>query len=80
VMNNNKIVYSPASGFSGTDSVNYTVTDGNGGNATASIRVTVVASTDNSTSNSSGGGTMSYFLVFALLLLSCRPKVGENNE
>jgi len=80
VMNNNKIVYSPASGFSGTDSVNYTVTDGNGGNATASIRVTVVASTDNSTSNSSGGGSMSYFLVFALLLLSCRPKIGENNE
>lgn len=36
------VVYSPANGFSGTDGFTYTVTDGQGGYATASVTVTVL--------------------------------------
>lgn len=36
-------VYAPNSGFSGNDSFTYTISDGNGGSATASVTVTVQA-------------------------------------
>ncbi len=36
------VAYSPDPGFNGIDSFNYTVSDGNGGTATANVRVTVV--------------------------------------
>ena len=38
-----KIVYTPAAGFSGTDSFTYTISDGHGGTATGSVTVTVTA-------------------------------------
>jgi hypothetical protein len=36
------VAYSPDPGFNGIDSFNYTVSDGNGGTATANVRVTVL--------------------------------------
>jgi len=40
---NNAVTYTPAVGFSGTDSFSYTVSDNNGGTDTASVSVTVTA-------------------------------------
>jgi uncharacterized repeat protein (TIGR01451 family) len=36
-----KIVYTPAAGFSGTDSFSYSISDGHGGTSTATVTVTV---------------------------------------
>ncbi|CCQ12550.1 hypothetical protein PALB_34890 [Pseudoalteromonas luteoviolacea B = ATCC 29581] len=63
----NGINYTPASGFSGQESLNYTISDGNGGEASATLAIEVQAtpppptppSTDNS-SESSGGGALSW--------------------
>ena len=44
---NNKLVYAPDSGFSGTDSFGYTNSDGNGGTASALVTVNVVGSSTN---------------------------------
>ncbi len=41
-----EVVYTPAANFAGTDSFTYTVTDGNGGTATARVAVTVTAVDD----------------------------------
>ena len=38
---NGKVEYTPASGFSGTDSFTYTINDGNGATASATVTVTV---------------------------------------
>ncbi|MER2491972.1 Ig-like domain-containing protein [Catenovulum sediminis] len=43
---NNQISYQPLSNFNGTDSLSYTVEDGEGGSATASVTVTVNAIND----------------------------------
>ena len=37
------LTYSPVAGFSGTDAITYTISDGQGGSATASVAVTVDA-------------------------------------
>jgi hypothetical protein len=39
------ITYTPASGYTGTDSFTYTIADGNGGTATGTVSVTVNAAT-----------------------------------
>ncbi len=41
VITGNKIVYTPAAGFNGSDSFSYNISDGNGGTATATVTVTV---------------------------------------
>ena len=41
VINNNKVDYTPESGFSGNDSFSYAISDGNGGEDSAKITVTV---------------------------------------
>jgi VCBS repeat-containing protein len=41
--NSGNVTYTPTIGFNGTDSFNYTVSDGNGGNDTAAVNVTVTA-------------------------------------
>ncbi len=43
------IIYTPTLGYTGTDSFSYTVTDGNGGQATAQVMVTVLAWTATAT-------------------------------
>ncbi|MCM3871297.1 MAG: carboxypeptidase regulatory-like domain-containing protein, partial [Pyrinomonadaceae bacterium] len=37
----NTVTYSPSAGFAGTDSFNYTISDGRGGSASATVNVTV---------------------------------------
>jgi len=51
---NGTITYSPASGFLGTDSFTYTISDGRGGTASATVTVFVVSSS--STGKVTGGG------------------------
>jgi autotransporter-associated beta strand protein len=41
VLDGSNIVYTPATDYSGSDSFSYTVSDGNGGSATASVSLTV---------------------------------------
>ncbi|MFT2109865.1 retention module-containing protein, partial [Marinomonas sp. 2405UD68-3] len=43
----NKLVFTPASGFTGTASLTYTISDGNGGNDTANVLVSVTSVTVN---------------------------------
>lgn len=67
------ISYTPATGFNGSETMTYTINDGQGGEATATITVTVTAtatgrSTDNSTTSSSGGSMVYLFLVSLILL------------
>ena len=41
VISSNNIVYTPSTGFSGTDTFNYTIADGNGGTDTAKVTITI---------------------------------------
>ena len=41
---NGQLVYTPATGFTGTDTFTYTISDGNGGTDTATVTVTVAGS------------------------------------
>ncbi len=43
-LSNGQVSYTPAAGFSGADSFSYTISDGHGGSATATVSVTVRAS------------------------------------
>src|SRR6185295_13193616 len=43
------VFYTPASGFTSTDSFTYTITDGQGGSATGTVTVAVQANTDQAT-------------------------------
>ncbi|WP_432471298.1 Ig-like domain-containing protein [Amphritea sp. HPY] len=47
VNSNGTITYTPANGFSGIDSFSYSITDGNGGNASGTVTVTVNAVNNN---------------------------------
>ncbi len=40
------LVYTPAANFNGTDTITYSISDGNGGTSTATVEVTVVAVND----------------------------------
>ncbi|NQY65421.1 MAG: cadherin-like domain-containing protein [Alteromonadaceae bacterium] len=81
VINENKVVYTPATGFSGNESLSYRVNDGSGGIATASLSITVEAKvvqepepTDpnggSSTGSSSSSGGSMWFLIVLLSILS----------
>jgi hypothetical protein len=54
-----QVVYTPASGFSGSDSVSYTIDDGHGNTATATVDITISPVTSNSDSTGSGGSNPS---------------------
>ena len=60
------VIYTPAAGFSGTDVFEYTVTDGDGSQASATVTVNVVAAHQPGTSGKSSGVGL---LSIAMLLL-----------
>ena len=65
VIKNNTIIYTPASNFSGTELLSYSISDGHQGVAKANVTITV----PNKTSNSSGGGGFGALLSFWLIVL-----------
>jgi Skp family chaperone for outer membrane proteins len=74
-INGNFLSYTPATGFSGTETLTYTISDMDN-TATATVRVNVVATPTTPPSNggSSGGsgGSMSWFGLLALILVVSR--------
>ncbi len=69
------VVYTPASGYSGSDSFTYTVSDGNGGTATAAVNLTVSglgapATTTLSTTPIAPNGSNGWFKTTPLVQLS----------
>ncbi|UJF21568.1 Ig-like domain-containing protein [Shewanella sp. OMA3-2] len=67
-----QIRYTPKTGFEGTDTVSYQVSDGLGGEAVANLTVNVKAYQAQTINNQSGGGSLSLYglvlLVFGSLL------------
>jgi hypothetical protein len=51
VNSDNTVTYTPSSSYVGNDSFTYTISDGKGGTATASVNVTVNSTTTNNTTN-----------------------------
>src|SRR5207248_9119805 len=49
--------YVPAAGFTGTDTFNYTVSDGNGGTDTSTVTITVASRVWYVKNNATAGGT-----------------------
>ena len=83
-MANNKVNYSPAGGFSGAETINYTIEDSEGLSASAELLVTVTATpvtppTVEPESKSSGGGSVNYLLMILALALSRKIRKGSNN-
>ncbi len=70
-ISNDQLIYSPATGFNGSDSLTYTIDDNNQGVASATLIITVTASpiVDKGTSSKSSGGTVWFLLVFWPMLL-----------
>jgi autotransporter-associated beta strand protein len=61
-----RLRYTPKAGFNGVDIISYRVTDSQGGEASAQVRVTVTALKDVVVDNKSGGGSMTLWMVLAL--------------
>ena len=61
-----RLRYTPKAGFDGVDIISYRVTDSQGGEASAQVRVTVTALKDVVVDNKSGGGSMTLWMVLAL--------------
>lgn len=55
--NGSNVTYSPAANFNGSDSFSYTVSDGNGGTATANVSVTINAVNDTPVANNDSAAT-----------------------
>jgi hypothetical protein len=72
----NRLRYTPKSGFSGTDTVSYRVSDGFGGEANGQVNVTVTAYQSVTVSNKSSGGAASALWLTALLLLGVGRRYG----
>ena len=73
----NKVSYSPAVEFSGSESLTYIINDGNQGTSSANLTITVNAKTvvvDNSTNSgsSSGGGSMWWLIALLFLTLASK--------
>ena len=92
VIEDNKLVYTPANGFSGTESLNYVVTDGKGGQNSALLTITVNApdvtpqpepepepDSDEGGSKLFGGSNSLYFSLMLSGLLMFR-RLGGTNE
>lgn len=73
------ISYTPGSGFSGTETFTYLISDGNGGESSGTVSVIVTAKTQppSSSNESGGGGGSLYWLLGAMFLLLARRDVGH---
>ncbi|QIR15073.1 fibronectin type III domain-containing protein [Shewanella aestuarii] len=67
MIQNNLLHYSPKSGFEGVDIVNYTITDGEGGEATANVTINVKAFKTLVLDNGSGGGSVHWLWICLLI-------------
>lgn len=82
IIQDNQIAYTPAAGYSGQETLTYTVSDGEGGEQSGTVSITVTAapapppppSVDPASSSPSSGGGGS-FGPFLLLLLAIRNRV-----
>ncbi|MBY0418586.1 MAG: tandem-95 repeat protein, partial [Pararheinheimera sp.] len=61
-----RLRYTPKTGFDGVDTISYTVTDGFGGESTAQVSVTVRAYQDLVVDNKSSGGSMAWWMALML--------------
>jgi hypothetical protein len=68
VIEGNKIRYTPKTGFEGVDTVSYSISDGQGGEASANVMVSVKAYKTVVIDNQSGGGSLGWAWVAALLM------------
>lgn len=68
------ISYTPAAGFSGSEIITYQVLDGNGGEATATVSITVTAKSQPIDEGGDSGGSLHWFLAVLLLVVSRRVK------
>ncbi|MGP1721584.1 Ig-like domain-containing protein [Shewanella frigidimarina] len=79
MIENNKIRYTPITGFEGVDTVSYTISDGEGGEATANVMVTVKAYQAQVVENESSGGSMHWLwsgLLLLVIMLRLKPESG----
>ncbi|XBJ48367.1 Ig-like domain-containing protein [Shewanella sp. H8] len=79
MIENNKIRYTPITGFEGIDTVSYTISDGEGGEASANVMVTVTAFKTQVVNNESSGGSMHWFwsgLLLLVIMLRIKPENG----
>ncbi|MGI2146376.1 Ig-like domain-containing protein [Shewanella frigidimarina] len=79
MIENNKIRYTPITGFEGVDTVSYTISDGEGGEATANVMVTVKAYQTQVVENESSGGSMHWLwsgLLLLVIMLRIKPESG----
>ena len=68
----NKLNYSPATGFVGNEQLTYTISDSSGDQATATLTMTVTAKKAVQVIASSSGGTMYYLLLLTVWVLRNR--------
>ncbi|WP_310281301.1 Ig-like domain-containing protein [Rheinheimera soli] len=61
-----RLRYTPKTGFAGVDTISYTITDGFDGQASAQVSVTVRAYQDVVVDNKSSGGSMAWWMVMVL--------------
>jgi hypothetical protein len=74
----NQISYTPANGFSGSESISYTINDGQGGSANAQLNIVVTVPTPTtpppSAGNSGGGGSFYWLLGTLAVMFAWRRK------
>ena len=77
MIENNKVRYIPKAGFEGVDTVIYTISDGQGGEATANVIVTIEAYKPQVVDNESSGGSMHWLwsgLLLLVIMLRIKPE------
>ena len=68
----NKLSYTPATGFVGNEQLTYTIADSSGDQATAALTITVTAKKAIEPTASSSGGSMYYLILLTVLALRNR--------
>ncbi|MFT7007235.1 MAG: hypothetical protein ACJAXJ_001749 [Colwellia sp.] len=75
-IDNNQLVYQPKLGFDGTDMVSYRISDGQGGESSSSVNITVTAYKTVKVKNSSGGSMgVLLIMIFAFICTGRRRRI-----